>query len=82
MNGQGMNGSVAIVTGGGTGIGAAVVRQLAARDVRCVINYASSRDEAEALAAEVGGVDRAIDNAQAFAAEVIDMLEMRHAKVA
>jgi len=32
--------------------------------------------------AEVGGIDRAIDNAQAFTAEVIDMLEVRHAKVA
>lgn len=50
-----MHGMVAIVTGGGTGIGAAVVRALAARGVRCVINYASSRDAAEALAAEVGG---------------------------
>lgn len=49
-----MRDAVAIVTGGGTGIGAAVVRRLAARGVRCVINYASSRDEAEALAAEVG----------------------------
>lgn len=47
-------GRVAIVTGGGTGIGAATVRLLAARGVVCVINYASSRDEAEALAAEVG----------------------------
>ena len=45
---------VAIITGGGTGIGAAVVRTLAARGVSCVINYASSRDAAEALAAEVG----------------------------
>ena len=44
-----MRGAVAIVTGGGTGIGAAVVRRLAARGVRCVINYAHSRDEAEAL---------------------------------
>lgn len=49
-----IEGAVAIVTGGGTGIGAAVVRRLAARGVRCVINYATSRDEAEALAAEVG----------------------------
>lgn len=49
-----MRGSVAIVTGGGTGIGAAVVRRLARRGVACVINYAHSRDEAEALAAEVG----------------------------
>ncbi|MEG3125582.1 SDR family NAD(P)-dependent oxidoreductase [Sphingomonas sp. GB1N7] len=49
-----MQDAVAIVTGGGTGIGASVVRRLAKRGVRCVINYASSRDEAEALAAEVG----------------------------
>lgn len=49
-----MDGGVAIVTGGGTGIGAAVVRRLAARGVRSVINYAHSRDEAEALAAEIG----------------------------
>ncbi len=49
-----MQGAVAIVTGGGTGIGASVVRMLAARGVHCVINYASSKDDAEALAAEVG----------------------------
>ena len=49
-----MDGGVAIVTGGGTGIGASVVRMLAARGVRAVINYASSRDDAEALAAAVG----------------------------
>lgn len=49
-----MKGMAAIVTGGGTGIGAAVVRRLAARGVRCVINYANSRDAAEALAAELG----------------------------
>jgi 3-oxoacyl-[acyl-carrier protein] reductase len=49
-----MRDRVAIVTGGGTGIGAAVVRRLAGQGVRCVINYASSRDDAEALATEVG----------------------------
>ena len=49
-----LQGAVAVVTGGGTGIGAAVVRRLAARGVSCVINYATSRDEAEALAVEVG----------------------------
>lgn len=49
-----MKGSVAIVTGGGTGIGAAVVRRLARRGVSCVINYAHSQAEAEALADEVG----------------------------
>lgn len=49
-----MKDAVAIVTGGGTGIGASVVRMLGARGVRCVVNYASSRDEAEAVAAELG----------------------------
>ncbi|MCP8889776.1 SDR family NAD(P)-dependent oxidoreductase [Sphingomonas faeni] len=49
-----LRGAVAVVTGGGTGIGAAVVRRLAARGVSCVINYATSREEAEALAVEVG----------------------------
>lgn len=48
-----MQDRVAIVTGGGTGIGTAVVRHLAGQGVRCVINYSSSRDDAEALAAEV-----------------------------
>ena len=48
-----MSGPAAIVTGGGTGIGASVVRMLAERGVRSVINYASSRDDAEALAREV-----------------------------
>ena len=37
-----LDGAVAIVTGGGTGIGAAVVRRLAARGVRCVVNYATA----------------------------------------
>ncbi len=49
-----MRDGVAIVTGGGTGIGASVVRKLAERGVRSIINYAHSRDEAEALAAEIG----------------------------
>ncbi|CAM3067467.1 Putative short-chain dehydrogenase/reductase (SDR) family protein putative 3-oxoacyl-[acyl-carrier-protein] reductase [Sphingomonas antarctica] len=50
-----MNGAVAIVTGGGTGIGAATVALLASRGVRSIVNYAHSRDEAEAVAAEHNG---------------------------
>ncbi|MEG3180700.1 SDR family NAD(P)-dependent oxidoreductase [Sphingomonas sp. LT1P40] len=74
-----MDGMTAIVTGGGTGIGAAVVRKLGSRGVRCVINYASSRDAAEALAAEVGNGSIAVqadiaDDAQcsALAAAALD----------
>ena len=51
-----LDGAVAVVTGGGTGIGAATARRLAARGVRCVINYSRSRDAAEAVATEVGGI--------------------------
>lgn len=66
-----MKGGVAIVTGGGTGIGAAVVRRLADRGVRCVINYAHSRDDAEALAAELG------DMAVAVQADIVDDAQCR-----
>jgi 3-oxoacyl-[acyl-carrier protein] reductase len=66
-----MEGTVAIVTGGGTGIGAAVVRALSGRGVRCVINYASSRDDAEAVATEVG------NGAIAVRADVVEDAQCR-----
>ena len=66
-----MKGGIAIVTGGGTGIGAAVVRRLAERGVRSVINYAHSRDEAETLAAELG------DMAMAVQADIVDDAQCR-----
>ncbi len=45
---------VAVVTGGGTGIGAACVRMLAASGFRVGIHYRSSAAAAEALLAEIG----------------------------
>ncbi|CCH31563.1 SDR family oxidoreductase [Actinosynnema sp. NPDC047251] len=45
-----------VVTGGSRGIGAATVRRLAAAGHRVVIGYRAATDEAEALAAEVGGL--------------------------
>ena len=47
------NAKVAIVTGGGTGLGAAISVGLAARGVRVVVNYARSAEEAEATAAAI-----------------------------
>lgn len=45
---------VALVTGGGTGIGAACVRELAAKGFRVGIHYRASREKAAALCAEIG----------------------------
>lgn len=46
---------VALVTGGGTGIGSACCRQLAAEGFRVGIHYRSSEETAEKLAAELAG---------------------------
>jgi NAD(P)-dependent dehydrogenase (short-subunit alcohol dehydrogenase family) len=45
---------VAIVTGGGTGIGAACVRELSAKGFRVGIHYRSSVDAAASLLATIG----------------------------
>jgi NAD(P)-dependent dehydrogenase (short-subunit alcohol dehydrogenase family) len=63
----------AIVTGGAKRIGAELVRALAADGWQCLIHYSTSRVEAEALAAEVGGGARVVeaDLAEPAAADVI-----------
>ncbi|MEU4747067.1 SDR family oxidoreductase [Actinosynnema sp. NPDC023658] len=45
-----------VVTGGGRGIGAAVVRRVAADGHRVVIGYRAAAEPARALAREVGGI--------------------------
>lgn len=52
---------VALVTGASGGIGAAAARALAARGHRVAITYQHARDEAVALAAEIGGVAHLLD---------------------
>jgi 3-oxoacyl-[acyl-carrier protein] reductase len=52
----GLKGTAAVVTGGAGGIGTAVCRAFAAEGARVVVHYHSSRDEAERLASEIGGV--------------------------
>ena len=52
----GLAGKRVLVTGGGGGIGSACVRAFAAEGARVAIHYRTSRDRAEELARETGGV--------------------------
>ena len=50
-----MERKVVLITGASRGIGAAAARRFAAGGCRVVVNYHRSREQAEALAAEIGG---------------------------
>lgn len=57
---------VVLVTGGARGLGAHIVRAIAAQGARVIVNYRRSADAARALADEIG------DSAMAFEADVTD----------
>jgi len=59
-----LEGKVALVTGGSKGIGRAIALELGAAGASVVVGYRTGKDEAEAVAAEVGG--------RAIAADVSD----------
>jgi 3-oxoacyl-[acyl-carrier protein] reductase len=50
-----LDGKTALVTGASRGIGRAIAAELAAAGARVVVGYRSGQEEAEALAAEIGG---------------------------
>ena len=50
-----LDGKIALVTGGSRGIGAAIARELVAAGASVVVGYRSGREEAEAVAGEIGG---------------------------
>jgi NAD(P)-dependent dehydrogenase (short-subunit alcohol dehydrogenase family) len=50
-----LEGKKALVTGASRGIGRAIASELAAAGATVVVGYRSGKDEAEALAAEIGG---------------------------
>lgn len=64
-----LEGKVALVTGGGRGLGAAIARVLAREGAHVAINYGSSRDKAEAVAAEIHAAG---GQAETFGADVRD----------
>ena len=64
-----LEGRVALVTGGGRGIGAAICRVLAREGATVAVNYGSSKDKAEAVVAQI---EAAGGKALPFAADVRD----------
>lgn len=68
-----LDGKVAVVTGASKGIGAGIAKELAAQGGSVVVNYASSKDGAEKVAAEItkaGGRATAIGGSVAKSEEI------------
>ncbi len=68
-----LEGKTAIVTGASRGIGAQIARRLAGAGARVVVNYASRRDAADAVVAEIEGTG---GEAVAFRADVARAAEV------
>lgn len=71
LPGNMLEGKVALVTGAGRGIGAQVVRLLASQGARVVVHYRTSRESAEDLAREAGGLALQADLTDPLAAEAL-----------
>src|SRR5438067_4152411 len=54
MNNGKLNGKIAVVTGASKGIGAGIAKQFAAEGAAVVVNYASSKTDADKVVDEVG----------------------------
>lgn len=69
-----LKGQAAIVTGGGTGMGRAIAKRLAAEGAAVAVNYRTSREEAEETAAEI---EAAGGTALAMQTDVADERQVR-----
>jgi len=68
-----LTGKIAVVTGASKGIGAGIAKELAAQGATVVVNYASSKDGAEKVVADIvaaGGKAVAIGGSVAVSAEI------------
>ncbi len=76
-----MDGSIAVITGAGSGLGAAIARRLAKDGAHVVVNDISA-DAAEAVASEVGGETAVFDVADSRAVDdAIDSVVERHGRI-
>jgi NAD(P)-dependent dehydrogenase (short-subunit alcohol dehydrogenase family) len=69
-----LTGRVALVTGGGRDVGAAISTGLAAAGATVAVNYRSSKDEAEAVVAQI---IKAGGKAKAYRADIADLEAVR-----
>jgi NAD(P)-dependent dehydrogenase (short-subunit alcohol dehydrogenase family) len=69
-----LSGRVALVTGGGRDVGAAISQGLAAAGATVAVNYRSSRDEAEAV---VANIKQAGGKAKAYGADIANLEAVR-----
>ena len=69
---------IALVTGAGRGIGTAIVRRFAAEGAKVIVHYHSSRENAEKIAAEIGGMALGADLTDPAAAEALIAQAISH----
>jgi 3-oxoacyl-[acyl-carrier protein] reductase len=67
-----LTGKTVLVTGGARGIGEAIVRMLAARGAKIILNFATSRDRADRIAGELGAA-----NCRSIQADLADWRQIR-----
>lgn len=78
-----LHGKTAVVTGGSKGIGAGIAKGLAAEGATVVVNYASSKREAELVVAEIelhGGTALAVQADMSKSADVVQLFGTVKAK--